>query len=422
MAPLAVDIPDLTLSSLELDARSSLADEPADFISPTLLPKSDHHDSFFSRTFHKRSVDEDPILSPSETFELLTARDVQAATTSINPAAGSINPDDINMKAIQAVFALIGASFVIGGIWFFFWAKNGGFKWRKGDWEDYKSTVLRRKGPNGTTLSNATKSTKLGGGSVVGRGYSDDGSSTWEGTNTVTDLSSEAPVIREKRSSRKAGGTKKQREKAKAAKIREVREETWEGGHDDDMRAYRQEQPARVGGMNKKPDSAYYGTDYSFSEAPTTPTHYSHSQRGSWQAPPPQYSSRNTSPEKRQSNSHNGNGRRNFSYTTDDNFTAQQPQQSSPTRNSVTASRPNRYRSPEKPPARASRAVPGSYDQDNNNSSNDYSDLQSQYTKSYHHPLPGVSSNTNTNSNSNNTRPKAGGGGYRRDRRNSLDD
>ncbi|RMD43401.1 hypothetical protein DV735_g1720, partial [Chaetothyriales sp. CBS 134920] len=291
MAPLALDIPDLSLSSLELDARSSSEYEPSDFISPTLLPKSDHHDSIYSRIFHKRSDDGvPPILSPSETFKLLTARDAQAVTTSIDPAAGSINPEDINMKAIQAVFAIIGASFVIGTIWFFFWAKNGGFQWRKGDWEDYKSTVLRRKGPNGTTLSNATNA-------------------TWEdGTNhTVTDLSSEAPVIKEK-SRRGGGGAKKQREKAKAAKIREVREETWEGGHDDDVRAYRQEQPARVGGMNKKPDSQYYGTDYSFSEGPEKP-------------------------------------------------------------------------------ARASSRVPGSFDQDS-----DYSDLQSQYTKTYHHPLPGKGS------------------------------
>ena len=72
----------------------------------------------------------------------------------------------------------VGVSFVLGAIWFFFWAKNGGFKWRKGDWEEYKSTVLRRKGPNGTTLSNATKSTILGGGSVVGDGYSDKDTAT----------------------------------------------------------------------------------------------------------------------------------------------------------------------------------------------------------------------------------------------------
>ncbi|RMZ75514.1 hypothetical protein DV737_g5261, partial [Chaetothyriales sp. CBS 132003] len=385
MAPLAADIPDLSLSSLELDSRSSTPYEPADFISPTTLTKrhGSGDDSFFSRTFHKRGEDGVPILSPSETFESLTARDVKASV-SINPASGSIDPNDINMKAIQATFAIIGAFFVLGGIWFFFWAKNGGFRWQKGDWEEYKSTVLRRKGPNGTTLSNATKSTKLGGGSVVGLGYSDDGSTSWEGTNTVTDLSSEAPVVKQK--SKKA-----KKENAKAAKIREVKEEKWEGGHDDDVRAYRQEQPARVGGMNKNSDSQYYGTDYTASDHPDT---RSHSQRNSWQAPPPQYSSRNTSPEKRQS-------RRDFSYSTDDHFTAARPLPKH------SSNKPNRYRSPEKP-ARTSR-VPGSFDQDN-----EYSDLQSQNTKSYHHPIPSVG---------NNRRAKAGGaGGYRRDRRDSLDD
>ena len=57
---------------------------------------------------------------------------------------------------------------VIAGLWFFFWAKNGGFQFQEGDWDDYKSTVLRRKGPDGRTLSNATKSTKLGGSTIAG--------------------------------------------------------------------------------------------------------------------------------------------------------------------------------------------------------------------------------------------------------------
>ena len=57
---------------------------------------------------------------------------------------------------------------VLASIWFFFWAKNGGFHFQEGDWSDYKSTVLRRKGPDGRTLSNATKSTKLGGSTIAG--------------------------------------------------------------------------------------------------------------------------------------------------------------------------------------------------------------------------------------------------------------
>lgn len=82
---------------------------------------------------------------------------------------GTVEPERIPTNALFAIFGLIGAAFVITAIWFFFITPNGGFVFKEGDWEDYKSTVLRRKGPNGTTLSGATESTDLGGGSVVGR-------------------------------------------------------------------------------------------------------------------------------------------------------------------------------------------------------------------------------------------------------------
>src|SRR5271170_3054674 len=94
---------------------------------------------------------------------------LQTRDSSYNPGAGTTPPANIPNNAVFALFGLIGAGFVITGIWFFFWAKNGGFYFKEGDWEDYKSTVLRRKGPNGTTLSGATPSTNLGGGSVVGK-------------------------------------------------------------------------------------------------------------------------------------------------------------------------------------------------------------------------------------------------------------
>ncbi|OQU97958.1 hypothetical protein CLAIMM_03811 [Cladophialophora immunda] len=288
MAPVGsnIDIPDLKFSSLELDARSTDSTEmptnsfskrntlPEQIYNP-LLPRSD--DSF--------------ILSPMDTYNVLTARDAHN-TKDPNPGAGSINPNDINMKGIQALFAIIGASFVLGAIWFFFWAKNGGFKWRKGDWDEYKSTVLRRKGPNGTTLSNATKSTKLGGGSVVGDGYSDKDTATipdtmTEGmTETMTELSSEAPIMKDKQ-------WKKKNETAKDRKIREAKEARWEGGHDYDVRAYRHEKPARVGGLNKDSDAQFYGTDYTRSERSGSDM-ASNSNR-------PASSYRQQSPEKRQS-------------------------------------------------------------------------------------------------------------------------
>ncbi|KAH9219741.1 hypothetical protein DL95DRAFT_383932, partial [Leptodontidium sp. 2 PMI_412] len=84
-----------------------------------------------------------------------------------DPGAGVTEPENVPNKTVFILIGLIGAGFVITGIWFFFWAKNGGFYFKENDWEDYKSTVLRRKGPNGTTLSGATESTDLGGGSVV---------------------------------------------------------------------------------------------------------------------------------------------------------------------------------------------------------------------------------------------------------------
>ncbi len=99
---------------------------------------------------------------------------------------------------------------MLASIWFFFWAKNGGFVFRQGDWDDYKSTVLRRKGPNGTTLSNATKSTKLGNDSVEG------------------DYDQDEMVH----------GHSNRR--------------------DRDVRAYRHEKPARVGGLNRQPDGTHY--------------------------------------------------------------------------------------------------------------------------------------------------------------------
>lgn len=149
---------------------------------------------------------------------------------------------------------------VIASIWFFFWAKNGGFVWREGDWEDYKSTVLRRKGPDGKTLSNATKSTKLGGRSVRG------GGSVWakpekggrreqryDEEDALTDWSGE---YRDEKVGYTAtsGGHGKTGRKHKHP------------NHDDnktdaDVLAYRAEQPARVGGLNRAPDGSHY--DYS---------------------------------------------------------------------------------------------------------------------------------------------------------------
>jgi hypothetical protein len=396
MAPVLphVFIPDLKFSSLELDARSTKEEAPT-----TSFIKRDVLSAGIDNPILPRNDDSSPILSPMDTYHVLTARD--SKSTPINPGAGSVDPSDINMQGIQALIAIIGAAMVVGAIWFFFWAKNGGFKWQKGDWDEYKSTVLRRKGPNGTTLSNATKSTRLGGGSVVGDGFSDkDSASRSDGmteeamTETMTVMSSEAPIMKEKQSG------KNKKETAKERKLREQNAAQWEGGHDNDVRAYRHEKPARVGGLNTDSDAQHYGTDYDESNR-TGSDVYSNSNSNR--------QSRQNSPDKRQS-------RRDFSYAQEESFTVETPPPP-PAHAPSPAPRPARYHSPEKnrSPQRPIRQVPGSIripgsfaeplDFDNQS-------VQSQNTKSYHHPLPSLSGQQ--------AQPKAGG--YRRDRRDSLDD
>ncbi len=374
MAPVSslnkyLDFDDLKYSSLELDARS-----PEELARTSLNRRN-----VIDNPFIPRNDDSNPILSPMESFKVLTARDAKS-TDKFNPGQGSVDPEDINMKGLQALFAIIGVSFVLGAIWFFFWAKNGGFKWRKGDWEEYKSTVLRRKGPNGTTLSNATKSTILGGGSVVGDGYSDKDTATNTDamTETMTDLSSEAPILKEKPSKK----NKATKETAKERKLRQINEASWEGGHDNDVRNYRHEKPARVGGLNKDSDAQFYGTDYTATERSASDMNSNYSYT-SPQGP----QSRQSSPDKRQS-------RRDFSYGQENAFSA-----------APSVPRPARYHSPNKnaSPQRPIRTVPGSFTQPL-----DF-DVQSQHTKTYHHHIPGLGG-------------QGKAGGYRRDRGDSLDD
>ncbi|KAJ5142335.1 hypothetical protein N7526_003330 [Penicillium atrosanguineum] len=196
--------------------------------------------------------------SPSGTLNYLVARTTSTSTSGkVAYGQGTIDPSHIKNQGLLALFALIGAAFVVAGIWFFFWAKNGGFIWRKGDWDDYKSTVLRRKGPDGRTLSNATKSTKLGGGSVVGKGYSDDGY-----TYTDCDGYTEAgTAITEEKPKKKRNFKEKF--------LRRHKDERYEGEGDADVRAYREEKPARIGGMNRQADGTYHGSDYDSSAVPS---------------------------------------------------------------------------------------------------------------------------------------------------------
>ncbi|KAF1943303.1 hypothetical protein EJ02DRAFT_453407 [Clathrospora elynae] len=172
-------------------------------------------------------------------------------------SAGARPPADLSGPGFQALFALIGIGMVCIALWFFFWAKNGGFKWREDDWEDYKSTVLRRKGPDGKTLSNATKSTRLGGGSVVHGGsyfgaQSDLGFTDETGTNIDANEYRDA----EEGNGGLRGGDGRKHKKPRRDHTNDYK--------DPELRKYREEKAARVGGLNRVPDGMY--TDYSGSQ------------------------------------------------------------------------------------------------------------------------------------------------------------
>lgn len=208
-----------------------------------------------------------------------------------------IDPHKINNNAIFALFGLIGVAFVVGGIWFFFWAKNGGFYFRENDWDDYKSTVLRRRGPNGTLLSGATESTKLGGGSI----YKDVDDGTTEATPTVitdcTDSTAMSGITagvsnigarekrrkkqeqreREKERRREEKSREKEEYRRKKANKRKVGEdgllidEEAEALAKEQLKKYRHERPARVGGLNKESEASEW-------DGSTNPTHSTASQ------------------------------------------------------------------------------------------------------------------------------------------------
>ncbi|KAL5001325.1 hypothetical protein BDV10DRAFT_14524 [Aspergillus recurvatus] len=330
---------------------------------------------------------------------------VARADKTYHPGEGSVNPNNINMRGLYALFAILGAAFVLASIWFFFWAKDGGFIWKEGDWEEYKSTVLRRKGPDGRTLSNATRSTRLGGGSINGKSFfsgDDDGYTVADTAPTYSDET--ATTFTEKAPKRK----RNLRDKF----LRKHRNEKYEGEADEDVRAYRKEKPAQIGGINREADGTYYGSDYDTSAPPTQYNQSEMSEVRDYAYEP----------------SRQGQGRRDFSFVPGTEETMSQTTTERVLRE-PSARRHNRRRDRRSrpPPTSSSRQSSprkresrGHYTEPLDFSSNSQSRSDYQYsnvgteeedlgTISYHHPIPGLSK------------------GYRRDgarsrRRDSLSD
>ena len=168
---------------------------------------------------------------------------------------------------------------VLASIWFFFWAKNGGFHFQEGDWSDYKSTVLRRKGPDGRTLSNATKSTKLGGSTIAGTQHykwakqaarsvvSKDekgrkgvlGKRGWAKTHSVTYTDDFTDTL----GTRTESDMSEMREALPAPDYQHHHAKRY---RDRDVHDYKKERPARVGGLNRVADGSHIDTSHNGSD------------------------------------------------------------------------------------------------------------------------------------------------------------
>jgi hypothetical protein len=420
-------------------------------------------------------------LSPRAAALAARVQNILPRATLTDPGAGVTPPQKIPNKAIFALFGLIGVAFVLTGIWFFFWAKNGGFYFHQNDWDDYKSTVLRRKGPNGTTLSGATATTDLGGGSVVhgekngrwrrhkrGKGsrYKDfeDEESTLAGSQGGSALGSEMSEANRHanahgKKKHKKGKSKKSRSVATTELESRLSDEEVDPHVDDAIRAYRHEKPARVGGINKDPDgSAFDGSNADNSTAASellsnrerTPTNtptkirkekkdkhatgssgirkvVSTSNTGSSSFWNRGLTSNRKTPDEEQEliraearrlQEKGRSVRRDFSFRAgDDAFSAVTPSSVAPSTVSGEDEERRARREARREAREARRAsqspkkLPGTYQEGSVMGSDMSSDIG---TKTYHHPIPGLSS-SNGGSDYAEERRKKRNGGYRRE-------
>jgi hypothetical protein len=206
--------------------------------------------------------------SPMAVYQNLFRRATLSDGTKYDPGTGSKPANAFNNNIMLIMFAVIGSCMALGVLWFFFMAKNGGFTWRNGDWDDYKSTVLRRKGPDGKTLSNATKSTKLGGGSIVPKWHK-----RWSGKSSnagsdyydkYSDISASSPAksiisnsthdsdVEMAESPRRHNRTPNRQSHQRS------RSHLQNQVQDPEFDAYRSERPAAVGGYNKPAEGSHY--------------------------------------------------------------------------------------------------------------------------------------------------------------------
>ena len=364
-----IEVADLGISSLELDRRTAdihglermgTAGSLARSL-PDVLSLSSPKVSF----------------SPTTVHDLFRRDDTQS--NKAKNGSGSFDPTTVNNKAMFVLFGILAASLVVTSMWFFFWAKNGGFHFKEGDWEDYKTTVLRRKGKDGKTLSNATKSTNLGANSIVGE---------YDHDEVVMD----------------------------------------HYGHDEDVRQYRHEKPARVGGLNRKADGSHYDHASSNQSGITQPAKASQ-KKGFFSRSEKKAPVKNTprQPSATYSFIQGDDSTVDGSYVDDHRSRPahHRHHQESPRSSPHREYRREHHQRTSRSPRKAYR------DNDTSSEPTSYGDGSTTYgdsgTKSYHHVIPGLSKGTRTETATEESRSerKARAGGYRRGggrRRDSLSD
>ncbi|KAK6506682.1 hypothetical protein TWF481_005141 [Arthrobotrys musiformis] len=177
-----------------------------------------------------------------------------------NPYA---NPKDFS-KGIIAIFAILGGTMAFSVWWFFL--KKGGFQWKEDDWDDYKSSVMRRKGPDGKTISSG--STRAPDTVVTDLTYQTEGTSDYAQTEKQSQAGrSSRRGGGGKSKSRSAGDTPKAKWANKPERSNSKRSifSRWgrkrdhsptSTARDPDLESYADEEPARMKSYNPHPVQA----------------------------------------------------------------------------------------------------------------------------------------------------------------------
>lgn len=218
-----------------------------------------------------------PNLLKRSTIDLNTDGEIILPRSSpLEMVTGVTPPQNIPNRFVFTIFGLIGAGFVITAFWFFFRAKNGGFDViTKSHWDNYKKSVVARSVRTGQSISNATLSTKLGGGSIYQSEKSSKSNRSKktkthskhvrggknrrqldmvEGTILSSDMSE---VTRFTNKFRYERGKRKHKENSIRTDMESIIGDLDHSALDD-LIAYRHEKPARVGGLNTESEASTF--------------------------------------------------------------------------------------------------------------------------------------------------------------------